>query len=149
MGSDKDGLIQVEVRKIIPTPMEYALIVGNDEKVFVISVGLDVGAAISMFMNEIKKPRPLTHDLIGNIFLGLGISVDKVVINDLKDNTFYARLFLKEQNELGKKIIEIDARPSDCIAIAKQQGCEIYVTQEVFDLVEDASNLFKQEGPEE
>lgn len=149
-GQDNENLIEIDIKKIIPTPMEYALIVGNETKMFVISVGLDVGAAISMFINDIKKPRPLTHDLIGNIFLGLGIKVDKVVINDLKENTFYARLFLLEENELGKKIIEIDARPSDCIAIAKQQGCSLFVTREVFDAVEDASNLFRQEeGPEE
>lgn len=145
MGSENnDDLVLVDIQKIVPTPMEYAILMGNEEKSFIISVGLDVGAAISMFVNHIEKPRPLTHDLIGNIFLGLGIAVDKVVVNDLKDNTFYARLLLKEENELGKKIIEIDARPSDCIAIAKQQDCPIYVTRKVFESVDDASNLFQQ-----
>lgn len=148
MGGANNNLIEVDVKKIIPTPLEYALIVGNDTKVFVISVGLDVGAAISMFINKVQKPRPLTHDLIGNIFLGLGVVVEKVIINDLKDNTFYARLLLKEENELGKKIIEIDARPSDCIAIAKQQGAKIYVTKSVFDAVEDATKLFRPEEEE-
>lgn len=143
-----NNLIEIDVKKIIPTPLEYALIVGNDSKVFVISVGLDVGAAISMFINKVQKPRPLTHDLIGNIFMGLGVSVEKVIINDLKDNTFYARLMLREENELGKKIIEIDARPSDCIAIAKQQGSKIFVTKAVFDAVEDASKLFRPEEEE-
>lgn len=150
MGSENNkDLVLVDIKKIVPTPMEYAILIGNEEKCFIISVGLDVGAAISMFVNHIEKPRPLTHDLIGNIFLGLGIAVDKVVVNDLKENTFYARLLLKEENELGKKIIEIDARPSDCIAIAKQQNCPIYVTRQVFDAVDDATNLFKPEGESE
>ncbi len=151
MGSENNNedMVLVDIKKIVPTPMEYAILIGNEEKSFIISVGLDVGAAISMFVNHIDKPRPLTHDLIGNIFMGLGIAVDKVVVNDLKDNTFYARLILKEENELGKKIIEIDARPSDCLAIAKQQDCPIYVSREVFDNVDDASNLFQQSDDEE
>ncbi len=134
-----NDLVEVEIKKVIPTPLEFAVFLGNESKTFVIAVGPDVGTAILMFMEGTKKPRPLTHDLIGSIFLGLGVHVDRVVITDLRDNTFYARLFLKEQNELGKKIIEIDARPSDCIAIAKQQGAKIFVSHKVFELVENVS----------
>ncbi len=130
-------LVEVELKKVIPTPLEFAVFLGNDEKTFVIAVGPDVGTAILMFMEGTKKPRPLTHDLIGSIFMGLGARAERVVITELKDNTFYARLFLKEENELGRKVIEIDARPSDCIAIAKQQGARIYVTRNVFDMVEN------------
>ena len=132
-------LIEVEIKKVIPTPLEFAVFLGNDAKTFVIAVGPDVGTAILMFMEGTKKPRPLTHDLIGSIFMGLGVRVERVVITELKDNTFYARLFLKEENELGRNIVEIDARPSDCIAIAKQQGTKIYVTRKVFDAVENVA----------
>lgn len=132
-----DNLIEVQVKKIIPTPAEFALFMGNEEKSFVIAVGPDVGAAIMMFLDGTKKPRPLTHDLIGNIFLGLGVTVEKVVIAELKDNTFYARLILKEENELRRKIVEVDARPSDCIALALQQKAKIFVTRQVFDSVEN------------
>lgn len=134
-----NDLIEVEIKKIIPTPLEFAVFIGNDVKTFVIAVGPDVGTAILMFMEGTKKPRPLTHDLIGSIFMGLGVKVDRVVITELKDNTFYARLFIKEENELGRKIIEIDARPSDCLAIAKQQGTKIFVTKKVFDVVENVA----------
>ena len=65
-----------------------------------------------------KKERPLTHDLIGRILLGLGARIDHVVINDSRERTFYARIFLRMENELGKKIVEIDARPSDSIVLA-------------------------------
>ncbi len=133
-------LVEVEVKKVIPTPLEFAVFLGNDHKTFVIAVGPDVGTAILMFMEGTKKPRPLTHDLIGNIFLGLGVKVERVVITELKDNTFYARIFIKEENELGRKIIEIDARPSDCIAIAKQQGAKIFVTRQVFEVVENVDD---------
>jgi hypothetical protein len=88
-----------------------------------------------MFIEDVEKPRPLTHDLIGNILNGLGATVVRVVINDLRDNTYFARLLLKEENELGKKIVEIDSRPSDCMAIAKMKKCPMFVTRKVFDVV--------------
>ena len=139
-----DGLIEVKLKAIEATSMEYALFLGNHKKTFAIFVGPDVGSAIVMLQKGINKPRPLTHDLIRNIFLGLGVKVDKVVINDLKNNTFYARLFIREENELGKKIIEVDARPSDSIALALQYKARIFVTPEVFDKVEDVSKILKE-----
>ena len=78
--------------------------------------------------------------------------MEYVVINDLKDSTFYARMILKEENDLGKNIVEIDGRPSDCIAIAKNVGCKIFVAKSVFDRVEDISDLLergKKKKPED
>lgn len=145
-----NNLIEVKLKEVEITPMEYALFLGNHSKTFAIFVGPDVGSAIVMFQKGMSKPRPLTHDLIGNIFLGLGVKVDKVVITDLNNNTFYARLFIREENELGKKIIEVDARPSDSIAIALQQKSRIFVTPEIFDKVEDVSKFLKgKEKPPE
>ncbi|MDP8262615.1 MAG: bifunctional nuclease family protein [Candidatus Ancaeobacter aquaticus] len=131
-----NDLIEVQIKKVIPTPLEFALFLGNNEKTFIVAVSPDVGAAIMMFIDGTKKPRPLTHDLIGDIFLGLGITVQYVVITDLSNNIFYARLVLKEENELRKKIVEVDARPSDCIALALQQKAKIYVTHDVLHKVE-------------
>src|SRR5215469_9084285 len=71
---------------------------------------------------------PLTHDLLANILRALEAKVDRVIVNDLKHGTYFARLVLSAENELNqKKIIEIDARPSDCIAMAIQQSAPIYV----------------------
>ncbi len=103
-----------------------------------------VAAAITMFMHGVKKPRPLTHDLIVSILAGLDITVTKVVINDLRDDTFYARLYLIQENELGRHVAEIDARPSDSIAIALQQRCPIYVAQKVWDASEDMTWALNQ-----
>jgi bifunctional DNase/RNase len=64
-----------------------------------------------MTLDGVKKERPLTHDLIGSILLGLGASLDHIVINDARDGTFFARIILRMENELGKKIVELDARP--------------------------------------
>jgi uncharacterized protein len=68
-----------------------------------------------------QKERSLTHDLLANILRALGAKIDRVAVNDLKDGTYFARLVLSAENELHQKnIIEIDARPSDCVAMATQ-----------------------------
>jgi len=131
----ENDLIPVDIRKIALTPSFCAIVIGNEEKEFPIYIEPAIGAVIKMFIEDVEKPRPLTHDLIGNILTGLGVTVMRVVINDLRDNTFFARLLLKEENELGKKIVEIDSRPSDSMAIAKMKKSPIFVTRKVFDLV--------------
>jgi bifunctional DNase/RNase len=141
---DEKAAVPVKVKKLVPTPNGFALFIGPEGKTFVIYLGQDVGAAILMFQQEIKKPRPLTHDLIGRIFTTLEIKLEQVVINDLRDNTFYGQLHLREENELGKKFVVIDARPSDCIALALQQSAPIYVERRVLDQVEDVSHLLKK-----
>jgi bifunctional DNase/RNase len=103
-----------------------------------------MGAVIGMFLNDTPKERPLTHDLMNNIFKGFNISVDRVIITDLKSSTFFARLILHQENELGRKIVEIDARPSDCLALASAQKKPIYVSTELFEQVEDMSNILDQ-----
>ena len=72
-----------------------------------------------MFNQGTQKERPLTHDLLANILRALEAKIERVIVNDLKRGTYFARLVLSAENELKqKKIIEIDARPSDCIAMA-------------------------------
>ena len=116
----------------------------DGQKVIAIFVDHSVAAAITMFLHKIKKPRPLTHDLIASIFAGLGVQIQKVLINDLMDDTFFARLFLIQENELGKNFVEIDARPSDSIAIALQQGCPVFVAKKVWDEAEDMTWALEQ-----
>lgn len=149
----KNDVVEIQVKAVLPTSNGCAVFVGNDEKTFVIYVDHSVGAAITMFLRGTPKERPLTHDLIGHIFTGLGVKAERVIINDLKNSTYFARLILRSENELGKKILEIDARPSDCIALAVQQKCPIYVTGKVFTAVEDMTEVLKRmneqggEGP--
>jgi uncharacterized protein len=111
----------------------------------VILVDQNVGAAITMFIKGIQRERPLTHDLIANILRALGTKIERVIVNDLKSGTYFARLVLSAENELQQeKIIEIDARPSDCIAMAVQQGAPIYVSLDVWDKVEDLSEVLRK-----
>lgn len=145
----KNDVVEVEVKGVLPTTNGCAVFVGNDEKTFVIYVDHSVGAAITMFMRNTPKERPLTHDLIGHIFKGLGVTVERVIINDLKNSTYYARLVLRAENELGKKILEIDSRPSDSIALAVQHKSPIYVANKVFAVVEDMSEVLRRMKQEE
>lgn len=140
----KNGVVPIVVQGVIPTNRGCAVFVGNDDKVFTIYVEATVGHAILMFMHDKAKERPLTHDMIGYIFVGLGVRVQRVVINDLKEGTYYARLVLEQKNELGEKVIEIDARPSDCLALAVHAKAPVYVTQKVFDEVEDMTEVLKK-----
>ena len=138
-------MVQVYVRKVIPTNAGRAVFIGNNDKVFVIYVDDVVGAAITMFMEGIQKERPLTHDLIVHLMTAFGARVERVIINELKSGTYFARLILSVENELQqRKVIEIDARPSDSIAIATAQKAPIYIVQEVWDEVEDMSDILRQ-----
>jgi bifunctional DNase/RNase len=138
-------VIEVHVRAVLPTSGGCAVFVGNSDKVFIVYVDQTVGSAITMFMREMSKERPLTHDLMAHLMTAVGAHVERVIINDLKNATYYARMIIAAENELQqKKIIELDARPSDCIAMATQQKAPIYVSQEVWDEVEDMSDVLRK-----
>lgn len=137
----KNDVVPVQIRGILPSPNGVAIFLGNEDKTFVIQVDNNMGMVISMFLRDTPKERPLTHDLINAIFDGLGVSVERVVITELRNSTYYARLILKQENELGVKIVEVDARPSDGIALATARKRPILVARRLFDEVEDMSEL--------
>lgn len=139
----KDTVI-VTVKGVMPTANGCAIFLGHESKTFHIYVDHSVGNAIQMTLDGVKKERPLTHDLIGSILLGLGARLDHIVINDERDRTFYARIILHMENELGKKIVELDARPSDSIVLALQHQRPIFIARPVFDAVEDMTELFER-----
>ncbi len=143
------SVVEVKVRAVLPTAAGRAVFLGNEEKSFVIYVDENVGGAITMFMSGTPKERPLTHDLMGHLMTALGARVDRVIINDMKTATYFARLIVSAENELqAKKIIELDARPSDCIALAVAQHAPIYVSREVWDEVEDMSEILRKMAEE-
>jgi uncharacterized protein len=146
-------VVEVQVRAVAPVSEGCAVFLGNEDKVFVMFVDQSVGAAITMFMQGTHKERPQTHDLLALVLRALGAKIDRVVVNDVKDGTYFARLVLSAENETDqKKIIEIDARPSDCIAMATQQLAPIFVSLDVWDEVEDMTEVLRklqQEDPEQ
>lgn len=142
----KTDVVPVQIRGILPANNSCALFVGNDEKVFVIQVEPQMGAVIGMFLRDTPKERPLTHDLINRVFQGFGITVERVIITDLKNSTYFARLILLQQNELHseRKIVELDARPSDCLALAAAQKKPVFVSAKLFESVEDMSSVLEK-----
>lgn len=112
-------------------------------------IGVAEGQAIAIRFSGIVLPRPLTHDLLLAAIKTLGFEVAKVVVSDIKENTFYARIHISD----GKKPELLDSRPSDAIAIAVRAGCPIFVDESVFDrcqtltkpISEDEVSKFKEE----
>ena len=135
---------EVTVKGVMPTSNGCAIFLGNNDKTFVIYVDPAIGNAINMTLNPVKKERPLTHDLIGLILKGLEASIERILINDVDEGTFFARIILRMENELGKKIIELDARPSDSIVLALQMKKPIFASQKVLDNVEDMSEILER-----
>jgi len=99
----------------------------EDKRVLPIWIGLFEANAIALELEKISTPRPMTHDLIKDIITGLNATVTKIVVNDLKNNTFYAVIHLS----LDGNNIVVDSRPSDAIALALRIGAPIYVSAEV------------------
>ena len=137
-------LLQINVKAVLPAVQGYALFLACSEKTFVVYVEPSLGEAIARALSNANNERPLTHDLIYNILFGLDVTIQHMVINDIDDKAFFARLFLKMQNELGTKLIEIDARPSDAMVLTLRAGSPIYVTQTVIDKVEDMTEALER-----
>ena len=101
----------------------------NGPSVLPIWVGIFEANAIALQIEKIVTPRPMTHDLLKSALQGLEARVDKVLITDLKDNTFYALIYLSHQGRL----LPIDSRPSDAIALALRTGSPIFVNTDVLE----------------
>jgi bifunctional DNase/RNase len=98
-----------------------------------IVIGLTEALAIDRRVKGVQLPRPMTHDLLGNVVEQLSGELEKIVINDLRDHTFYAKLVIRHQGEL----VEVDSRPSDAIALGVANDVPLYVEDHV--LTEAAS----------
>lgn len=113
-------------------------------RVLPIAIGTYEALAINRFALGQVSERPLTHDLIANLIESLGYSVPKIVITDLKNEIFYARIYLKKNSAVQ----EIDARPSDAIAIATKLRSPIYINEQVFDKVLNQESQEEYKPPE-
>jgi bifunctional DNase/RNase len=141
----KMEVVPVQVMQLCQTESQsVAVFIGNSEKCFIINVDAGVGRAIAMSLNGDRSERPQTHELMGHIFAAFSIKLERVVINSLRGGTYYARLILQAENEVHKKIIEIDARPSDCLALALAAKAPVYVAREVWDEVDDMSGILEK-----
>lgn len=117
----------------------------NGDRVLPIWIGPAEASAIAMEIAGKKFQRPLTHDLMATIVKGLKAKVSKIIISDLRDNTFYANIVLEREKD--NEIVNVDARPSDSIALALRTQSPIYLSETLLDSTKDIS-LFKKEEKE-
>jgi hypothetical protein len=125
-------LVEMKVRGLALDPVSNMPIIilrdEEDKRSLPIWVGVPEANAIALELEKIASPRPMTHDLIKNIIEAIDAQVLKVVVTDLKENTFFAILHLR----LGSAEYTVDSRPSDAIALALRVAAPIYVDEEVF-----------------
>lgn len=126
-------MIKMELARIViaETSEEQVIVLQevDGKRSFPIVIGSYEAIALDRNIKNIKTPRPLSHDLIENILKGLNISLNRIVVTQLKNNTFYARLVLKNN---GREF-EIDSRPSDAIILASKLKAPIYVNEQVLE----------------
>jgi uncharacterized protein len=121
--------VEVTIRGLVLDPVTNSPIVilkdVSGDSVLPIWVGVYEAHAIQLEMEKSTLPRPMTHDLIKNVLTGLEAQVAKVVVTELRDDTFYAVIWL----ERGGEVISIDSRPSDALALALRMDCPIFVDE--------------------
>lgn len=132
--------VEMTIRGLLMDPVTQMPIVilkdvGGDS-VLPIWVGVYEANAIALEMEKVSTPRPMTHDLIKNVLTGLETHVHKVVVTDLREDTFYAVIWL----ERGGEVISIDSRPSDALALALRVDCPIFVDDLVLKNSKQAAN---------
>ncbi len=140
----KHEMVRVEPIALLPTPSGCAVFLGDGKKVILIYIDPGIGVAINMALQQERAPRPMTHDLFHGVLGAFGAEVTRVVIVKAEGEVFFARLFLEVENELmEKKIVELDARPSDSIALAVRDSAPIYVLEEVWSELNDVTHLLE------
>lgn len=123
--------VEMKIRTLMMDPVtQMPIVILRDVKgdtILPIWVGVYEANAIALEIEKVSTPRPMTHDLIKTMLAGLDAQVQKVVVNELKDDTFFALIWVEKNGEL----ISIDSRPSDALAIALRLDCPIYVEEQV------------------
>jgi hypothetical protein len=140
--------VEMKIRGLVMDPVTNMPIVilkdtgGN--AVLPIWVGIYEANAIALEIEKVTTPRPMTHDLLKNLLLGLETHVQKVVVNELRDDTFYALIWLERDGQM----MSIDSRPSDALALALRVDCPIYVEEEVLKSSKNAGSTDKVSSEE-
>ena len=123
--------VEMKIRGLMMDPVtNMPIVVLKDvrgQAILPIWVGVYEANAIALEIEKVQTPRPMTHDLLRNVLLGLDVRVQKIVVNELKDDTFYALIWLEREGQQ----MTIDSRPSDALALALRMDCPIFVDEEV------------------
>ncbi len=123
--------VEMKIRGLMMDPVtNMPIVVLKDvqgQAILPIWVGVYEANAIALEIEKVQTPRPMTHDLLKNVLLGLEVQVRKIVVNDLKDDTFYALIWVEREGQM----MTIDSRPSDALALALRMDCPIFVDEAV------------------
>jgi bifunctional DNase/RNase len=149
MGTGDNMEVEMKIRGLMMDPMtNMPIVVLKDlagEAVLPIWVGIYEANAIALEIEKVTTPRPMTHDLIKVLLTGLDTSIKKVVVSELKDDTFYALIWLERNGEL----ISVDSRPSDALALALRHDCPIYVEDRVLQTSKNSTTVSEKVNNEE
>jgi hypothetical protein len=141
--------IEMKIRGLMMDPVTNMPIVilkdAAGSQILPIWVGIYEANAIALEIEKVTTPRPMTHDLIKNVLTGLETGVEKVVVSELRDDTFYAVIWLRRDGEA----ISIDSRPSDALALALRLDCPIYVDEQVLKNAKSSTNVNEKAGNDE
>ncbi|HTV60355.1 MAG TPA: bifunctional nuclease family protein [Verrucomicrobiae bacterium] len=123
--------LEVKIRGLMMDPVSNMPVVVLKETegagILPIWVGIYEANAIALEIEKVQTPRPMTHDLLKNVLSGLNVHVNRVVVSDLKEDTFYALIWMEKEGQ----VMSVDSRPSDALALALRLDCPIFVEDEV------------------
>jgi len=141
--------IEMKIRGLMVDPVTNTPIVilrdSSGNSILPIWVGVYEANAIALEIEKVSTPRPMTHDLIRNLLTGVEAKVSKVVVSELRDETFYAVIWLEKDGQ----VISVDSRPSDALALALRLDCPIYVEEAVLASSRAATNISEKVTNEE
>ena len=141
--------LEVKIRGLMMDPVTNMPVVVLKETqgtcILPIWVGIYEANAIALEIEKVQTPRPMTHDLLKNVLTGLNVAVHKVVVSDLKDDTFYALIWMERDGQM----MSMDARPSDALALALRLDCPIFVEEDVIKNSKSANAMAERSSNEE
>ena len=141
--------VEMKIRGLMMDPVTNMPIVilkeSTGETVLPIWVGIYEANAIALEIEKVTTPRPMTHDLLKNLLTGLEARVHKVVVNELRDDTFFAIIWVERDGQ----VVSIDSRPSDALALALRVDCPIFVEDEVLKTSRQAASVSDRVSSEE
>lgn len=126
-------LVSVTFNKIMQSKSYTVIILGTEKKRFAIYTEAQVGRNIQAYLTEENRPRPLTHELIDALLRGLNIKLLQIVITDIEETVYFARIFFEQKIGDEVHILEIDARPSDCITLALMHNAPVFCRKEILE----------------
>jgi len=141
--------VEMKIRGLMMDPVtNMPIVVLKDARgsaILPIWVGIYEANAIALEIEKVQTPRPMTHDLLRNLLLGLDVQVQKVVVSELKEDTFFALIWMERNGQL----MSMDSRPSDALALALRVDCPIFVDDEVLKSSKISSALAEKASNEE